>query len=240
MSIDIVKREVLEPEEREQMYAVFSRYYENVDPLRFESDLDMKDWVIQLRNDHKAIVGFSTLQIYQHLGTGGPATILFSGDTIVDRAYRTSGDLAGAFGHILVRAINRESHIPIFWLLISKGIRTYRFLPVFFKTFYPVFNQSTPRHIKQLTDEIATNKFGDNYSSATQIVTYNGQRDWLCASEHDPALINRSNPHISFFLEHNPGYRRGDELVCLTEISRENMNARAWRVINHTEVNWRE
>ena len=240
MSIDIVRRDALASEERKQMYAVFSRYYENVDPSRFESDLDAKDWVIQLRNGGRTVVGFSTLQVYEHLGDTGRATILYSGDTIVDRAYRTNGDLAGAFGHILIRTINQESHIPIFWLLISKGVRTYRFLPVFFKTFYPVFSRSTPQHIKQLTDEIAVNKFGDNYLPATQVVSYNGQRDWLCASEHDPALINRSNPHIRFFLENNPGYLRGDELVCLTQISRENMNARACRVINHTEVNWRE
>jgi hypothetical protein len=240
MSIDIVRQAAMAPEERRQMYSVFSRYYENVSSARFESDLDAKDWVIQLRNDSGSVVGFSTLQTYRHTGLSGPAIILYSGDTIVDRPYRTNGDLAGAFGHLLVRAIDQDSRVPIFWLLTSKGVRTYRFLPVFFKTFFPGFDRSTPDQIKRLIDDIATKKFGSDYSPASQVVSHNGQRDWLCAAEHDPLLMKRSDPHIAFFLESNPEYAKGDELVCLTEVCRANLNSRAWRVIKHTEVNWRE
>jgi hypothetical protein len=31
------------------------------------------------------------------------------------------------------------------------------------------------------------------------------------------------DPHVAFFLNRNPGWRRGDELVCLTEIAFENL-----------------
>lgn len=240
MHIDIVKREKIEPQERQQMYSVFSRYYENVDADRFNADLETKDWVIHLRNSDQAIVGFSTLQLCQHQSSSEAVLILYSGDTIVDRANRTNGDLAGAFGHLLMRSLEENDNIPIYWLLTSKGVRTYRFLPVFFKTFFPAYNVSIPPDIKHLIDTIATDKFGINYTSRTQIVSYRKQRDWLCASEHDPMLMKRSNPHISFFLKENPGYSDGDELVCLTEVSRSNLNAKAWRVIDHTEVNWRE
>ena len=31
------------------------------------------------------------------------------------------------------------------------------------------------------------------------------------------------DPHIAFFLERNPGFVRGDELVCLTRIDEQNL-----------------
>jgi hypothetical protein len=240
MRIEIVKKGTIRSDERQQMYSVFSRYYENVDAKRFDADLETKDWIIQLRNDDQVVVGFSTLQAYEHRGSSGDALILYSGDTIVDRAHRTNGDLAGAFGHLLMRAVAQDKGMPIFWLLTSKGARTYRFLPVFFNTFFPVHDQETPEDIKLLVDEVALAKFGTDYSPSTQIVSHHERRDWLCASEHDPSLLERDDPHIRFFLQKNPGYARGDELVCLTEMSEANLNARARRVITHTEVQWRE
>jgi hypothetical protein len=222
------------------MYGVFAHYYVNASPVRFENDLKEKDWVIQLKNEASEMVGFSTLQFYEHTGVAGKTMILYSGDTIIDRNYRQTGNLPGAFGHFLLRAIENHPSTPRYWLLTTKGARTYRFPPVFFETFYPVYQQSTPPQIQTLMDEVATEKFGANYSPETQIVSHHGKRDWLCASEHDPLLLGRDDPHIRFFLERNPGYIQGDELVCLIEISRENLHARMRRVIQHTEVTWRE
>lgn len=240
MKIDIVRRTRITPTERADMHAVFSRYYENAAPSRFAADLNAKNWVIQLRNQARNIVGFSTLQTYQHSGSCGSVVILYSGDTIVDRAYRNNSYLAGAFGHLMLRAIKLSDGLSVYWLLTSKGVRTYRFLPVFFRTFFPVFNQETPQDTKRLIDEVATQKFGAGYSPVTQIVSHNGQRDWLRASEYSPLLIERPDAHIRFFLEQNPGYARGDELVCITQVAAANLNSRARRVIEHTEVNWRE
>ncbi len=240
MKIDIVSGANITPSEADEMYAVFAHYYENVERSRFENDLANKDWIIQLRNKDQCIVGFSTLQIYAHSGSAGGAAIIYSGDTIIDRAYRRNGDLAGAFGHFLLRAIQERNPKPVYWFLTSKGARTYRFLPVFFNTFFPVHDQETPEDIKRLMDEVAMAKFGADYSPSTQIVSHHGKRDWLSASEDAPSLLERNDPHIRFFLEKNPGYAIGDELVCFTEMSEANLNARARRVITHTEVLWRE
>jgi len=240
MKVDIVRRTGITASERADMYAVFSRYYENASPSRFEADLAAKSWVIQLRNQARNIVGFSTLQTYQHSGSCGSVVILYSGDTIIDRAYRNTGYLAGAFGHLMLREIEQSNGLPVYWLLTSKGVATYRFLPVFFKIFFPVVNQQTPPGMKCLIDEVATAKFGADYSTATQIVSHGGQRDWLRASEHNPLLTKRNDSHIRFFLEQNPGYGGGDELVCITQVATANFNSCAKRVIKHTEVKWRE
>lgn len=240
MRIDIVKREQITLEEREQMFTVFSRYYENIDPLRFKKDMAAKNWIIQLRNSQMEIVGFSTIQTYLHSGRSGSAMVIYSGDTIVDLPYRTNGDLAGAFGHFILRMIKENQEMPVYWLLTSKGVRTYRFLPVFFKTFFPGVDQKVPPRVKKFLDEAATEKFGEDYSSATQVISHYKRRDWLCPSEHDPLLLKRSDPHIGFFLRKNPGFDRGDELACISEMTEENLNPRAWRVIEHTQVKWRD
>ena len=240
MTIDIVRRDKVTGDERAEMYAIFARYYANLVPARFEKDLEAKDWVIQLRDANGAVVGFSTVERYQHDGMSGSAVILYSGDTIVERAHRKCGDLAGAFGHLLLRAITESDGLPVYWLLTSKGIRTYRFLPVFFKTFFPRCDQATPAAFKQLIDEVATARFGSRYSARSQVINQHGQRDWLCVEEHDPLLLRRADPHIRFFLQQNPGYTKGDELACMAQMSEDNLNARALRVIKSTEVHWRE
>ena len=38
-------------------------------------------------------------------------------------------------------------------------------------------------------------------------------------TEHEPM----PDPHIAFFLDRNPGFVRGDELVCLTRIDDRNL-----------------
>ena len=240
MKTQIVKHENVTESEYAGMYSVFARYYENVNPSRFKADWALKDWVILLKSDTDEVAGFSTLQTYRHDGHAGCAEIIYSGDTVVDRAYRTNGYLAGAFGHFLLRKVERSNGCPVYWLLTSKGVRTYRFLPVFFNTFFPAHDCPTPAPAKRLVDEVAVAKFGGAYSPTTQTLSHRSRRDRVRASEHEPCLLQRRDPHVRFFLDRNPGYAVGDELVCLTPMSRENLNARGRRVVDHTEVLWRD
>jgi hypothetical protein len=40
-----------------------------------------------------------------------------------------------------------------------------------------------------------------------------------------------NDPHIEFFLACNPGHAQGDELACLTELSRKNLTAAGRRMM---------
>ena len=46
-----------------------------------------------------------------------------------------------------------------------------------------------------------------------------------------PGRLNE--PHVAFFLQRNPGWCRGDELVCLTEVSFENLTPAGRRMWGH-------
>jgi hypothetical protein len=43
----------------------------------------------------------------------------------------------------------------------------------------------------------------------------------------------RANPHVRFFLQKNPGFAAGHELVCLAEISPQNLKRFAARIIHN-------
>ena len=110
----------------------------------------------------------------------------------------------------------------VYWLLLTSGFRTYRFLPVFFRDFYPRFDAATPPRQAALLDGLADERFGRRYDAAAGVVRF--VRPQVLA----PDLITlpegrMPDPHIAFFLERNPGFVRGDELVCLTRIDEGNL-----------------
>jgi hypothetical protein len=39
------------------------------------------------------------------------------------------------------------------------------------------------------------------------------------------------DPNVAFFMERNPDWTRGDELVCLCDLSRANLNRAGRRVV---------
>lgn len=221
------------------MFQLYSRYYCNVHRDTFYRDMNEKDWVIVLK-DLEEIVGFSTLQVIELHENDTRRIFLFSGDTIVDPTHWRDSKLAGCFGHFMLRLIAEHPDTPLHWFLISKGYRTYRFLPVYFNVFYPACDCDTPPHYARLLDAVAASKFNGTYDARAGLVRCSEKKDRL---RPDMCLIpegRRNDLHVRFFLEKNPAYFNGDELACIADISKENLNRYAWRVIENTAVIWDE
>jgi hypothetical protein len=235
----IIASRRLSEEDREAMFRLHGAHFCNVVRGTFMDDLAQKDWVILMKCQSE-IVGFSTIQILRLPAEGRDRVFLFSGDTVVDRAFWQRSALAGAFGHFMLRLMATEPGRPIHWFLISKGYRTYRFLPVFFRRFFPVHHSPTPPEETAVLDAVARFKFGSAYDPARGIISFGGTRDRLSEALAEVPPHRRRDPHVAFFLRKNPGYRSGDELACLADISKENLNESAWRVIRHTDVTWHE
>ncbi len=225
--------------QKDAMFALHARYFRNVARAAFLRDFGEKDWVIVLR-DGPEIVGFSTLQIVHLAVDGAPRVFLFSGDTIVDQAHWQHSTLAGAFGHVMLRLLGNEPGVPAHWFLIAKGYRTYRFLPVFFKTFFPVFDRATPPGHERLLRAVAAWKFGAAYDAGCGIVRHAGIGDRLRPDLCAVPAGRQDDPHVRFFLARNPGFGLGDELACIADIARSNLNRLAWRAIERTAVTWDE
>jgi hypothetical protein len=202
--------------------------------------MSKKDWIIILRDGNNIICGFSTIEIIHTKFNNQQQVFLFSGDTIVNKNYWNTTSLAGSFGHIILRLNKKFNDIPLYWLLISKGYRTYRYLPIFFKHFYPVYNANTPLEYNSLLKYICRKKFHKNYDSSCGIIKFAGSKDYLIPEMCKIPASRKKNPHVSFFLEKNPGFIQGDELACIASISLDNLNRTGLRVIKNTEVIWNE
>lgn len=225
-------RRALTGTERRAMQDLLRRHFDGVDDTQFARDLDEKDWALQIwRGD--ALVGFTTLQVFDIDHGGRALHVIYSGDTVV--APEAWGSPALARGWIgLVRALRaRRAPGPWYWLLLSSGFRTYRFLPVFWTTFWPRHDAATPADVAALVDMLAARRFGAAYDAAAGVVRFPRPQRLR------PGLVEvpdgrAADPHVHYFLRRNPGHADGDELVCLTELSDANLTAAGRRMLRAT------
>ncbi|MEM9266436.1 MAG: hypothetical protein AAGA46_12995 [Cyanobacteria bacterium P01_F01_bin.13] len=227
MHSQLVSTEALNSDEHDAMYRLLKKHFSGVTPEIFTNDLANKNWVILLKNTGAQLKGFSTLSLYDVTVNDTLLSVVYSGDTIVDPSAWSSATLPRAW----IQAINqlRCPDQRLFWLLISSGFRTYRLLPTFWQVFYPRYDQPTPKSMQQLMDTLAKQQFGNAYNHKTGIVHF-PQPQKLSPILGNIPPERRSDPHIHFFEQVNPGHSQGDELVCLTEICAENLTAAGRRM----------
>lgn len=214
---------------RERMYALFSSYYDCVSREQFDEDLDAKEFVILLETDED-VVGFTTALTTDHQFEAHDIRVVFSGDTVVDHRHWGQQVLARAWLSEMGRLAREAAPRRLYWLLIVKGHRTYRYLPTFALHYVPARDGEAGFKLARLRDALARKAFGSHYDAATGIVRFPNSRGQLRPQWVEPSERELRLPDVDFFIQANPGFRNGDELACLTEIARENMKrlARRW------------
>lgn len=213
----------LDAETRGQMFALFERYYAAVDASMFERDLEEKSLVILLSDDAGELHGFSTVEVIFFDTDSGPATAIYSGDTIISHHYWGNQQLSYAWCFLAGQIKQQRPHLPLYWFLIVKGHRTYRYLPAFSRRYYPTHKEETPPDIQRIMDELAVEKFADAYQAESGVLRFPQSRGYLRQEWAEPGADLAKKANVAFFLQANPGYLSGDELVCLTELSEKNM-----------------
>ncbi|MCI5147531.1 MAG: hypothetical protein D3923_18850, partial [Candidatus Electrothrix sp. AR3] len=68
------------------------------------------------------------------------------------------------------------------------------------------------------------------YNPATGVVTFATTKGYLKEEIARPSEREKNKEAVRFFLYMNPGYIRGDELVCLCELVEENMRPLTARI----------
>jgi hypothetical protein len=214
--------------ERASMAQLYLTYYDNADEAMFFRDLDAKTEVdILYRNGELA--GFSTLLLYDAEWRGQKVRVAYSGDTIVRRNCWGQQALSAAWLRRMGRLRVEEPSVPLYWFLLVKGHRTYRFLPSFAREYHPAPGAGHP-DLKSFADVLAAQKFGKDYNRATGVVEYERSLGNLKEEIAHPSEREIRNPAVRFFLEKNPGYPRGHELVCLCRIAADNLKPFARRI----------
>jgi hypothetical protein len=224
------RRDALSPVERTELRVLLERYFEGVTEAQFVRDLDEKDWVLRVFSGGR-LVGFSTLAVeVVKLADGREVNVVYSGDTIMAPEAWGSPVLARGWIRLVRRACSQLPTLPCYWLLLSSGFRTYRFLPVFWREFWPNAEARSPESAKALRDELARRRFGAAYDASAGVVRF-GAPQRLRARLAEVPTGRERDAHVAFFLAANPGHGAGDELVCLTELGDENLTAAGRRVV---------
>jgi hypothetical protein len=221
----------LAPAEIDGMYELFDEYYRASREV-FARDLAGKGWAILFHDGDAAspgLHGFTTLALYETTVQGQRLSVVYSGDTLIRPAYWGTPALPRAWiKTVLALAAGRCQ--PLYWLLITSGYKTYRFLPVFFDEFYPRHDRPTPPAAQALLEALAEERFGREFRPGQGIVRFARGATPLRPGVAEVTPERLKDPHVAFCLARNPGHQRGDELVCLTRIHADNLTAAGRRM----------
>ena len=215
----------------QSMFRVFQENFTGSTLDIFERDLSNKNWVILLRDaETQEIEGFSTLALYETSFHHKPLSVVYSGDTIIRRAYWGTPQLPSTWiKTVLEKSANMIQ--PLYWLLISSGYKTYRFLTVFYKEFYPRYDVPTPPDMRALMEHLARQRYGEDYHCEEGIVRFTHDATPLREGIAEVTEERLHDPHVAFYIERNAGYIEGDELVCITRVHPDNFTPAGRRMV---------
>lgn len=205
----------------DSLYELFAKYYRNVDRGTFDRDQAAKDWLLLLVDERGVVRGFSTAVVYDLDHFGRKVRAVFSGNTIIEHRFWGKQELVRTFGTLLASLKRETRQTPLYWFLVCSGFRTYMFLPLFCREFYPRNDRATPPFEQALIDRLGAMKFPDEYHDG--VVNVQRPRECLLPELAIPTPARLRNPHVRFFVDRNPAYPRGNELVCVAEFSAENV-----------------
>ncbi len=227
----------LNSQQIDSMFLMMDKYYNNVLKSNFLKDLKEKDFVVMISDEYNHIKGFTTLKLIQLQVDCVPIYGIFSGDTmsdIDDDHFNCSLELAKHWLKFACHLQNQYKDELFYWFLISKGYRTYRLLQYFHK-FYPRYDRVTPNFDAKIMLSFGKS-YSDKYNPQTGIIHSDGSKDSLRKGVYELGERQLKNPHIRFFLERNPNWNRGDELVCLTRLSYDNLTKAGHRIIKANTI----
>jgi hypothetical protein len=217
-----IARSDLSAKEIQFMFRVFVENFNGATREIFERDLHNKNWVILLRDARtNKIEGFSTLALYETTFRDELLSVVYSGDTIIRREYWGTPQLPSTWIKTVLEK-SADMVQPLYWLLISSGYKTYRFLTVFYKEFYPRYDMSTPTEMQRLMEHLASQRYGADYHCEEGVVRFHNGATPLREGIAEVTGERLHDPHVAFYVQRNPGYINGDELVCITRVHPDN------------------
>ena len=208
-------------DELKRMFTVMSANYDYITIEAFKKDLSNKDYAGILLDDNLNIQGFTTFAInpknYQH----PEYNILFSGDTVISSDYVGSQELGKGWCKTVGSILAKFPEKKWMWYLMSKGYKTYLYLPFFFNKYYPAAKESEHENHQSIAHQCSTHFFGNEWNKKKGIVQFTNKIGQV-KKEHAQKSFKKSNLYVDYFLERNPGFVNGDELVCIAELAIDN------------------
>ncbi|RZL10222.1 MAG: hypothetical protein EOP40_07245 [Rubrivivax sp.] len=218
LTTSYIKVSRLRIDEIMRMHAIFERYYDHGPLDAFLRDLMKKDgaFVVRRSSDDE-IVGFSTLAICHFEHEGKRVQGLFSGDTVIEKAYWGTRTLQSAFARKLLLEALKRPLSKQYWLLISKGYKTYLLLTRNFPIFYPDRRREHPG-LQAMVANYCEQLYPGKLDHDTMVLAFGEGSNCL---KGDVAGITdelrERELDVAFFEARNPHWQRGHELPCIAQ-----------------------
>ena len=240
---ELVSREDLSEGMISRMHELMETCYDHVSSDRFREDLARKDWILVLPDPTGNIQGFSTLALNPCGLEESGYDILYSGDTVIHPEYWGGQSLVRGFFDTAGSILSSRGK-PLFWYLLSKGHRTYMYLPLFFKRYFPAVEQA--REFipgSSLATFCSERLFPESWKPDRGVIHFSERHGQVNKALAEDTRNRAGHPQVDFFMERNPGFAEGDELVCVTELSPENLRRRTRAMMEagmQRPLAWRE
>jgi len=222
LQFELVAALSLQANDIERMFNLMTDHYDFVTRELFLRDLSGKSWVGLLKDRQNQIQGFTTFVINPQSCNAPDYNIVFSGDTIIARSYWGTSELVRGTAYTFGQMLAKHPDKKLYWYLMSKGHRTYLYLPLFFKRFYPSGDPQRLADLHNVADQCSKTFFPEAWSAKEGIVAFKEKHGQLKPELAQGAWQKQSNPHVQFFLERNPRFAQGEELICVTQLHPDN------------------
>jgi len=224
LTFRLVSIEEINADQRERMFQLMTENYDAVTESNFYHDLATKQWVGLIQDECDTIQGFTTFAIDPE-GVGQSSYhVIFSGDTVIAPEHWGSQVMMKGWCTSVGRFIGSDPGKPWYWYLLSKGHRTYMYLHLFFKQFYP---SVSPAHmeteLKSIAAELSRRFYPKYWREDEGVIRFDESKGELRPDLADATIQKKNNSVVQFFLKKNPNFYKGEELVCVALISPDNM-----------------
>lgn len=215
-----IEKEKIKFSQLKEMYLIYEKYYENTKFSIFEADFNNKSGAILIFHPNtNKIVGFSTVMVQHFYLSGKNYTTLFSGDTVIEKEFWGTRALQSTMLKLLIKLRVSYPFNELYWLLISKGYKTYLLLANNYYVYYPHV-KGKHSHLANVVDYYCKSFFPRYYDQKTGLINFGSDYQAL-KGEVAPITddMRRNNPKICFFEKMNPTWIEGTELPCIGEIA---------------------
>jgi hypothetical protein len=223
MKIQKIVRKRLRIEEvdeklKKEMFTLFEQYYDHVDYSRFIEHLQEKTHLfVFLEKTSKKVIGFSTI-FRKSIPQIAKGDFLFSGDTVIHEDYWGNKMLQKSFFWFIIESKLRSPFSPVYWMLMSKGVKTYMMMRKNFHESYPNYQRSTPGVFQNVQDKFYKLKFGQDYDQDKGLILFKEKIGSIKSTLTPPSEKVLKSMDAEFFFKANSNFLEGDELACVAEI----------------------
>ncbi|MBK6265502.1 hypothetical protein JKA74_10675 [Marivirga sp. S37H4] len=210
--------------QRKRMFELMHACYNKVEERNFLADLEKKHWAGLISDQDGTVQGFTTFAINPK-GVGGEEYhVLFSGDTVIAPEYWGTQIMRDGWCKAVGSIIAADPSKPWYWYLLSKGHRTYMFLPLFFKEYFPSIEKTAVEgKLEKIAAEVSAKLYGHYWKPDEGVIRFDESQGELKQEWIEASYQKKGSSFVQFFLQKNPGFHQGEELVCVAQLHPDNI-----------------